>query len=82
MKFLLLVFLLANIFSEAQTKRARDYGIPFDGTPGRYNAITDVGGVTVGHATIKKGNGALVKALLRQQDIWKDYMNCLMTGCW
>lgn len=61
MKFLLLVFLLANIFSEAQTKRARDYGIPFDGTPGRYNAITDVGGVTVGHATIKKGNGALVK---------------------
>jgi len=61
MKFLLLVFLLVNIICEAQTKRARDYGIPFDGTPGRYNAITDVGGVTVGHATIKKGNGNLVK---------------------
>src|SRR5688572_21501958 len=61
MKFLLVAFLLINTISEAQTKRARDYGIPFDGTPGRYNAITDVAGVTVGHATIKKGNGTLVK---------------------
>ncbi|MGH8222558.1 MAG: P1 family peptidase, partial [Woeseiaceae bacterium] len=32
--------------------RARDLGIPFDGTPGPLNAITDVAGVTVGHETI------------------------------
>jgi len=30
-------------------KRARDLGIPFEGTPGRLNAITDVSGVCVGH---------------------------------
>jgi D-aminopeptidase len=32
--------------------RARDLGIPFDGTPGALNAITDVAGVQVGHTTI------------------------------
>ena len=32
--------------------RARDLGIPFDGTPGPLNAITDVSGVTVGHSTV------------------------------
>jgi L-aminopeptidase/D-esterase-like protein len=32
--------------------RARDLGVPFDGAPGPLNAITDVTGVTVGHATI------------------------------
>jgi len=32
--------------------RARDLGIPFDGDPGEYNAITDVPGVTVGFETI------------------------------
>ncbi len=32
--------------------RARDLGIPFEGTPGALNAITDVPGVTVGHSTI------------------------------
>lgn len=45
----------------AQSKRARDYGIPFDGKPGKYNAITDVAGVTVGQVTIIKGEGKLVK---------------------
>ena len=45
----------------AQTKRARDYGIPFDGKTGRYNAITDVKGVTVGHVTLISGEGSLVK---------------------
>jgi D-aminopeptidase len=40
--------------------RARDLGIPFDGTPGPLNAITDVGGVEVGHATIIAGTGKLV----------------------
>jgi D-aminopeptidase len=37
--------------------RARDLGIPFDGTPGRWNAITDVGSVEVGHSTIISGEG-------------------------
>ena len=40
--------------------RARELGIPFDGTPGRYNAITDVAGVEVGHTTLISGHGALV----------------------
>jgi D-aminopeptidase len=39
--------------------RARDLGVPFDGAPGPLNAITDVAGVTVGHATIIAGEGAL-----------------------
>jgi D-aminopeptidase len=61
MKIILLVFVFITTIASAQTKRARDYGIPFDGTPGKNNAITDVGNVTVGHSTIIKGNGALVK---------------------
>lgn len=40
--------------------RARDLGIPFDGTPGLQNSITDVAGVTVGHATLIEGEGDLV----------------------
>jgi D-aminopeptidase len=39
--------------------RARDLGIPFDGTPGTLNAITDVKGVEVGHTTLIAGDGAL-----------------------
>lgn len=39
--------------------RARDLGVPFDGTPGPWNAITDVAGVEVGHHTILRGEGAL-----------------------
>jgi len=35
-------------------------GVPFDGTPGLLNAITDVAGVEVGHATIIRGQGKLV----------------------
>ena len=37
--------------------RARALGIPFDGTPGRFNAITDVEGVTVGYSTLIEGEG-------------------------
>jgi D-aminopeptidase len=39
--------------------RARDLGVPFDGTPGPLNAITDVAGVAVGHTTIISGEGKL-----------------------
>jgi D-aminopeptidase len=42
-------------------QRARDYGVPFDGQPGAFNAITDVAGVTVGQTTIIRGDGPLVK---------------------
>src|SRR5258708_4284361 len=40
--------------------RARDLGVPFDGTPGPFNAITDVSGVLVGHTTLISGEGKLV----------------------
>jgi len=39
--------------------RARDLGVPFDGTPGPFNAITDVSGVAVGHTTLISGEGKL-----------------------
>src|SRR5437667_4083667 len=39
--------------------RARDLGVPFDGTPGPLNAITDVSGVIVGHTTLISGEGKL-----------------------
>jgi L-aminopeptidase/D-esterase-like protein len=35
--------------------RARDLGIPLEGTPGPYNAITDVSNVEVGFATVIEG---------------------------
>jgi len=44
----------------AQKPRARDLGVPFDGTPGPLNAITDVKGVEVGHTTLISGSGKLV----------------------
>jgi D-aminopeptidase len=44
----------------AAQQRARDLGIPFDGTPGELNAITDVNGVEVGYKTLISGEGKLV----------------------
>lgn len=44
----------------AQNPRARALGIPFDGTPGPNNAITDVAGIAVGHTTIIRGEGKLI----------------------
>jgi len=44
----------------ARKPRARDLGVPFDGTPGPLNAITDVSGVLVGHTTLISGEGKLV----------------------
>nr|WP_299339648.1 P1 family peptidase [Allomuricauda sp.] len=43
-----------------QTKRARDLGIPFNGTTGTYNNITDVPGVQVGYKTLITGEGKLI----------------------
>ena len=54
---LFLIGLLATL-SAGQTKpRARDLGVPFDGTPGTANAITDVKGVEVGYTTLISGEG-------------------------
>src|SRR5258705_7358023 len=44
-----------------KTVRARDIGIPFDGTPGKFNAITDVKGVEVGYSTIISGDGKNIR---------------------
>ncbi|GAB3986466.1 P1 family peptidase [Spirosoma daeguense] len=62
MKLLATLFnlLILSTVINAQTKpRARDIGIPLDGKPGTYNAITDVKGVEVGMVTLISGNGKL-----------------------
>lgn len=60
-RIITLILLFATCITNAQTNkpRARDLKIPFDGTPGKLNAITDVPGVEVGHKTIIKGDGKL-----------------------
>jgi D-aminopeptidase len=44
---------------EVKVVRARDLGVPFDGTPGKLNSITDVPGVEVGYTTLISGEGKL-----------------------
>ncbi len=57
---LLVLLLMISMAALAQSgERARSLGVPFDGKPGRLNAITDVSGVTVGDATILRGEGKL-----------------------
>jgi len=51
----LLLLIQTSIFGQKQ--RARDIGIPFNGTTGKFNAITDVKGVEVGYSTIISGQG-------------------------
>ncbi len=62
---LLLAPLSAAFVADAQQAapkkpRARDLGVPFDGTPGKLNGITDVSGVMVGHTTLISGEGKLI----------------------
>src|SRR5499433_41887 len=45
--------------AEVKVVRARDLGVPFDGTPGKLNSITDVAGVEVGYTTLISGEGKL-----------------------
>ena len=47
------------VAQQAETVRARDLGVPFDGVPGPLNAITDVAGVEVGMVTLIEGAGKL-----------------------
>ena len=44
---------------EHKQVRARDLGIPFEGKPGKFNAITDVAGVELGYTTLMSGDGKL-----------------------
>jgi len=61
-----LFFVFSVGFVIAQTKpRARDLGVPFDGTPGPLNAITDVKGVEVGHTTLISGEGSQKAGIVR-----------------
>ncbi len=53
-------FFAVSLASAQVRERARDLGIPLDGTPGRYNAITDVAGVEVGYVTLIEGQGKRV----------------------
>jgi D-aminopeptidase len=54
---LIAIVLLMQASAYGQKPRARDIGIPFDGVPGKFNAITDVAGVEVGYSTIIAGQG-------------------------
>jgi D-aminopeptidase len=52
--------LIALVLAATQAQaRARDLGIPFEGTPGPLNAITDIPGVEVGQKTLIHGSGSL-----------------------
>lgn len=57
----LIALLLISVLSVAQKPRARDIGIPFEGTTGKFNAITDVKGVEVGYSTIISGQGKNIR---------------------
>ena len=58
---LMLCFTAVSAQEKSPSKpRARDLGVPFDGTPGPLNAVTDVPGVTVGHTTLISRDGKLV----------------------
>lgn len=54
------LLLSLQVKAQVAKPRARDLGIPFNGTTGKYNAITDVTGVEVGYKTLIEGSGKLV----------------------
>jgi L-aminopeptidase/D-esterase-like protein len=56
---LAVLFTGASLAAAGARPRARDLGIPLEGTPGPQNAITDVKGVAVGHTTLITGEGKL-----------------------
>jgi L-aminopeptidase/D-esterase-like protein len=58
---LILCLAAASAMPAENRPRARDLGVPFDGTPGALNAITDVQGVEVGLTTLISGEGKLVQ---------------------
>jgi predicted RNase H-like HicB family nuclease len=71
----LAALLCASAVSADLSVRARDLGVPFDGTPGPLNAITDVAGVAVGRkpriaacATLAETEAAIREAILFHLD--------------
>lgn len=59
--FSALIVVIVSINASGQAlPRGRDLGIPFPGTTGPHNAITDVAGISVGHVTLIAGDGKLV----------------------
>jgi D-aminopeptidase len=91
--FLLACFVVVSS-AQAQEKnttkpRARDLGVPFDGTPGALNAITDVSGVTVGHTTLisaesklQVGKGPVRTGVTAVLPRGKDSMNTPVFAGW
>ncbi|HNP35054.1 MAG TPA: P1 family peptidase [Woeseiaceae bacterium] len=82
-----LIFALLSVtaFADEGPVRARDLGIPFDGTPGALNAITDVAGVTVGHETIIKDladNRAVRTGVTAILPRGRDSMNSMVYAGW
>ena len=57
---LLVAVLVFPTLVQAQKPRERDLKLPIGGTPGALDAITDVAGIEVGHATLISGSGKLV----------------------
>ncbi len=56
---LLALFTISSTTYAQSEPRARDLGVPFVGTTGPDNAITDVAGISVGHTTLIRGEGKL-----------------------
>jgi len=59
-RILAALIIIPALLHAQQRPRGRDLGIPFPGTPGPLNAITDVAGVAVGHVTLISGEGRVV----------------------
>jgi len=53
---IIFLFGVASVLPAQDKPRARNLGVPFDGTPGPWNAITDVRGVEVGDSTLISGD--------------------------
>ena len=60
MRSLICLLAVSNVAFAQGKLRARELGIPLEGTPGPLDAITDVRGVEVGHTTLIYGAGKLV----------------------
>jgi L-aminopeptidase/D-esterase-like protein len=62
-----MLLIAAGAFAMTTTAapRARDLGVPFEGTPGALNAITDVKGLEVGHHTLVSGEAGGKEPVVR-----------------
>jgi len=54
---MILLCCLTIVSGSLMAQRARDWGIPFEGIPGKNNSITDIKGVEVGYTTLISGEG-------------------------